>query len=54
MLWRATRLLLAALIAAIIPQPTLTQLRDAAPALRRNLREPPRQKRTFQTIPVLS
>jgi hypothetical protein len=50
LVWRATRLILAALIAAIVPQPSLTRLRDAAPALHRNLREPPRRKRQFQQL----
>src|SRR3954462_6777725 len=50
LVWRPPRLILPALIAAIVPQPSLTRLRDAAPALHRNLREPPRRKRQFQQL----
>ena len=54
MLWRCTRLILAALVAAIIPPPSLARLREAAPALHRHLREPTRKKRKFQQIIQLS
>jgi hypothetical protein len=53
-LWRATRLLVATVVYAVIPQPSLRTLRHAVPALRRNLRQPSRRKRKFQELPALS
>jgi len=42
--------LIASLLQAIIPQPTIRCLRQCRPALRRHLHEPPRRKRRYQTM----
>src|SRR6516162_9024980 len=52
-LWPAFRQVLATLIAAIVPQPTLDALSRRANAIRYRLREPPR-RRKLQTMPRLS
>lgn len=49
-LWRLSLQLLASLLQAIMPQPTLHDVRRTAPQLRRNLHEPPRQKRLYQRM----
>src|SRR6478735_5861106 len=41
--WRLLRQLIASLLQAIIPQPTIARLRRASLALQRHLREPPRR-----------
>ena len=51
--WRAFRLVIAALIAAIAPALDIATLMAAAPRLRRHLHEPPR-KRAYQNIRPLS
>ena len=51
--WRAFRLLIAALLAAIAPALDITTLMAAAPRLERHLREPPR-KRAHQCVRLLS
>ena len=48
--WRLLRQLVASLIQAIRPEPTLALLRNAIAALRRHLREPPRRKRIYQCM----
>ncbi|MER8918276.1 hypothetical protein NKI32_31435, partial [Mesorhizobium sp. M0761] len=58
LLWRATRQIVASLIATILiatifPQPSLAALRHNLHALRYRWREPPR-KRKFQSMPKLS
>jgi hypothetical protein len=53
LLWRATRQIVASLIAAIFSQPTLKILRQNLFRVRYRLREPPR-KRKFQQMPTLS
>jgi hypothetical protein len=53
LLWRATRQIVASLIAAIFTQPPLAILRRNLHALRHRWREPPR-KRKFQAMPKLS
>jgi len=42
--------LVASLLQAIIPQPTIDLLRRSSMALRRHLHEPPRKKRRYQTM----
>ncbi|MER8568234.1 hypothetical protein NKH85_27200, partial [Mesorhizobium sp. M0924] len=53
LLWRATRQIVASLIATIFTQPSLAALRQNLHALRYRWREPPR-KRKFQSMPKLS
>lgn len=52
--WRLLQQLVASMLQAIIPQPTVACLRRAARSLRRHLREPPRRKRRYQTMIRLS
>src|ERR1700739_1239141 len=47
--WRLLRQLIATLLQAIIPQPTLALLRRSRAALKRHLHEPPR-RRAYQTM----
>src|SRR6266545_2632449 len=47
--WRLLRQLVATLLQAIIPEPTIACLRRAATALQRHLREPPR-RRSYQKM----
>jgi hypothetical protein len=42
------------MLQAIIPQPTIARLRRAARTLRRHFSEPPRRKRSYQTMIQLS
>src|SRR5262245_5690039 len=46
--WRLLGQLVASLLQAIIPQPTINCLRRSVSALRRHMREPPRKKRHYQ------
>ena len=48
--WRLLRQLVASLLQAIMPEPTFACLLDRLPALYRHLREPPRKKRTYQSM----
>ena len=48
--WRLLRQLVASLLQAIMPEPTLACLRRRLAALWRHLREPPRRKRTYQCM----
>ena len=43
--WRLLRLLIAALLAAIMPPLTLSQIKAAVFRLSRHLREPPRRRK---------
>jgi hypothetical protein len=45
--------LFATLLQAIIPQPALADLNHAWGEIQRNLHEPPRKKRGYQTMPAL-
>lgn len=47
--WRLLRLVIDALLAAIMPSPTLQQISTAASRLTRHLREPPRKREYQQT-----
>src|SRR6202011_645309 len=51
--WRLLQHLIASLLQAVIPKPTIGRLRRAKLALRRHLYEPPR-KRQYQTMFPLS
>jgi len=53
LLWRATRQIVASLIATIFFQPSLKILRQSLLAGRHRLREPPRTRK-FQHMPKLS
>ena len=48
--WRLLRQLVASLLQAIMPEPTLACLRGCLVALRRHLREPPRRKGAYQRM----
>jgi hypothetical protein len=43
----------ASLVQAILPEPSLDDLRQRWPMMTRHLREPPRKKRTYQAMPRL-
>jgi hypothetical protein len=51
-LWRAARQIFAALVAAIIPQPSIADLNDNAQAIHYRLRDPPR-RRKLQAMPPI-
>jgi hypothetical protein len=48
--WRLLLQLVATLLKAIMPQPSLADLRRAKKKLRRHLHEPPRLKREYQKM----
>jgi hypothetical protein len=52
--WRLLQQLTATLLHAIVPQPTLADLERHQQQIQRHLHEPPRWKRRYQKMIVLS